>query len=69
VPSGWNEHLFYTNGRPTPAFEAITREFFTILDPQRTGYITPEVLSSFLDASGFKTEDNVCTYKNPVSGF
>lgn len=35
------------------------REFFAKLDAQRTGYITPEAFSSFLDASNFKTEDNI----------
>jgi hypothetical protein len=59
-PSGWTEHLFYTNGKGTPAFEALMKEFFVKLDPRGTGYITPEAFSSFLEASRVKDSDNVC---------
>ncbi|USP74647.1 hypothetical protein yc1106_01921 [Curvularia clavata] len=58
-PSGWTEHLFYTNGKGTPAFEALMKEFFVKLDPRGTGYITPEAFSSFLEASLVKDTDNV----------
>ncbi|KAF5553488.1 hypothetical protein FMEXI_2405 [Fusarium mexicanum] len=49
-PSGWYEHFFYTNGKPTPIFEAMMWQFFSRLDPQNTGSITPEAFSNFLDA-------------------
>lgn len=58
-PSGWTEHLFYTNGKGTPAFEALMKEFFVKLDPRGTGYITPEAFSSFLEASRVKDSDNI----------
>lgn len=59
-PSRWNEHLFYSNGRETPIFAALMKEFFAKLGPQQ-GYITPEAFSSFLDACNYQTEHNVCT--------
>lgn len=59
-PSGWTEHLFYTNGKGTPAFEALMKEFFVKLDPRATGHITPEAFSSFLEASLVQDTDNVC---------
>lgn len=64
-PSGWTEHLFYTNGKGTPAFEALMKEFFVKLDPRGTGYITPEAFSSFLEASRVKDSDNICKSSFP----
>jgi hypothetical protein len=65
-PSGWTEHLFYTNGKGTPGFEALMKEFFVKLDPRGTGYITPEAFSSFLEASRVKDSDNICKSPNPL---
>ncbi|CAA9961594.1 hypothetical protein PTMSG1_04978 [Pyrenophora teres f. maculata] len=56
---GWTEHLFYTNGKGTPAFEELMKQFFAKLDPKGTGYITPEAFSSFLEASRVKDSDNI----------
>ncbi|KAF1991069.1 hypothetical protein K402DRAFT_389269 [Aulographum hederae CBS 113979] len=44
---------------PTQAFVQLMTAFFTHLDPQRKGTLTPEVYSSFLDAQGYATEHNV----------
>ncbi|KAI8817008.1 uncharacterized protein EV422DRAFT_260381 [Fimicolochytrium jonesii] len=56
--TAWTEPLFYTDGRGTPTFDAMMKEFFSRLDTQGTGYITPEQYSSFLDANEFLTEWN-----------
>ncbi|KAF5584095.1 uncharacterized protein FSUBG_12892 [Fusarium subglutinans] len=58
-PSSWNEHFFYTNGKPTPIFETMMWEFFRRLDPQNTGSITPEAFSSFLDVCQYLPELNI----------
>lgn len=58
-PSGWT-HLSYDNGEPTPLFEALLNDFFTVLDPQNTGYLTPEVFSSFLAVIGFTPTEDPC---------
>ncbi|CAG9982154.1 unnamed protein product [Clonostachys byssicola] len=57
--SQWNEHMFYSNGNGTPVFNSLMKEFFSKLDPQGTGYITPEAFSSFLDACHYRVDDNV----------
>ncbi|KAJ3161778.1 hypothetical protein HDU86_006549 [Geranomyces michiganensis] len=58
APVGWTEDFFYPDGRKTPAFDALMKAFFTRLDKQGTGYITPEQYSSFLDACQYLTEWN-----------
>jgi hypothetical protein len=60
--SQWNEHMFYSNGNGTPFFNSLMKEFFSKLDPQGTGYITPEAFSGFLDACHFRVDDNVCMF-------
>ncbi|KAI1388583.1 uncharacterized protein F4822DRAFT_250753 [Hypoxylon trugodes] len=52
--------LSHPDGTATPLMEALLAAFFACLDPQRTGTITPEALSSFLEVNGFTTEDNIC---------
>lgn len=51
--------MFYTNGSPTPAFEALMKQFFAKLDPRGTGYITPEAFSSFAEVSRCPDPDNI----------
>lgn len=51
--------MFYSNGNGTPFFNSLMKEFFSKLDPQGTGYITPEAFSGFLDACHFRVDDNV----------
>jgi hypothetical protein len=58
TPLAWGP-LYYTNGQPTPEYEALMAEFFLRLDPQGTRSIKPETLSDFLDLLGFATQDNV----------
>lgn len=41
-------------------FVDLMASFFVVLDPQRTGYLTPEVFSSWLDVNETQTEHNVC---------
>ncbi|KAH8892009.1 hypothetical protein GQ53DRAFT_841321 [Thozetella sp. PMI_491] len=52
-------HLFYADGSPTPLLESLLAAFWAVLDPQNTGYITPEVLSGFLTVQGWLPEDDV----------
>lgn len=59
APSAWNEHFFYSNGRPTPVFEALMKEFWKRLDPRGTGYIAPEVFSGFMEINHFAPDDDV----------
>lgn len=66
-PSKWCEHLFYSNGNPAPAFQALMKQFFLKLDPQQTDYITPEAFTSFLDACQYRIEHDVCmSTRNPI---
>ncbi|KAK9801074.1 hypothetical protein SCARD494_01054 [Seiridium cardinale] len=58
-PNQWSA-LHHPDGVATPLFEQLMAIVFTYLDPQRTGYIRPEVLSNFLDLSGFTLEHNIC---------
>lgn len=62
APSAWNEHFFYSNGRPTPVFEALMKEFWKRLDPRGTGYIAPEVFSGFMEINHFAPDDDVCMF-------
>ncbi|WQF90258.1 hypothetical protein CDEST_15272 [Colletotrichum destructivum] len=65
-PSQWKDHFFYSNGNPTPPFDNLMSIFFSKLDTQRSGYITPEVWSSWLDAIGFPTDENL--WKKSLKG-
>ncbi|ORY56074.1 uncharacterized protein BCR38DRAFT_322464, partial [Pseudomassariella vexata] len=56
-PSQWTP-LFHPDGTPTPLFEALTADIWKHLDSGRTGHITPEVFSAFLDVQGFLLENN-----------
>ncbi|KAK0704749.1 hypothetical protein B0H67DRAFT_359115 [Lasiosphaeris hirsuta] len=51
--------LFEPDGTPEDIFEALMKAFFSVLDQQNTGYMAPEVLSSFLDVQGFRLNDNI----------
>ncbi|KAI0162963.1 hypothetical protein BJ166DRAFT_497627 [Pestalotiopsis sp. NC0098] len=51
-PSQWSA-LHHPDGTPTPLFEQLMAAIFVHLDPQRTGYLQPEVFSNFLDLSEF----------------
>lgn len=51
--------MFKPDGTPEEIFEALMKAFFAVLDQQNTGYMAPEVLSSFLDVQGFRLNDNI----------
>ncbi|OIW27587.1 hypothetical protein CONLIGDRAFT_440747 [Coniochaeta ligniaria NRRL 30616] len=56
-PTGWS-HLLYENGDPTPLFTSLMNDFFTVLDPQNTGRLTPEVFSGFLALNCFTHDED-----------
>jgi Ca2+-binding EF-hand superfamily protein len=36
-------------------------DFFRVLDPEHTGYLTPEAFSSFLEVNGFSATEDPCS--------
>ncbi|KAI1844196.1 hypothetical protein JX266_009680 [Neoarthrinium moseri] len=64
-PTEWSA-LHYADGTHTPLFEALMAAIFPHLDPQRTGYIRPEVLSDFLALNGFPKEEDL--WKSNLTG-
>jgi hypothetical protein len=59
MPTAW-EPLFAADSTPTPVFISLMSTIFSHLDPNRTGYISPETYSDFLDAQGYQWNANVC---------
>lgn len=57
--SGWPA-LFTSDGAPTTCFTTLMQELFSRLDPSRTGRLTPEAYSQFLDAQGQPLAANSC---------
>jgi hypothetical protein len=53
--------LFNADSTPGPDFVTMMQQFFGCLDPSRTGYLTPEAYSSFMEVQGFPTVQIVCT--------
>ncbi|KAK9426269.1 hypothetical protein SUNI508_02710 [Seiridium unicorne] len=64
-PNQWSA-LHHPDGVATPLFEHLMAIVFAYLDPQKAGYIRPEVLSNFLDLSGFTLEHNI--WKSNLTG-
>lgn len=62
-PNKW-ESLFATDSTPTPIFIALMSTLFAHLDPDHTGYVSPEVYSSFLDIQGYQWTANI--WKNAL---
>lgn len=58
-PESWVP-LFEPDSTPTPIFVAFMSTIFGHLDPLRTGSLTPEVYSDFLDAQGYELGSNIC---------
>ncbi|KAF8849512.1 hypothetical protein BDZ45DRAFT_680466 [Acephala macrosclerotiorum] len=56
-PAEWKQ-LFGADGTPTPIFVALMSTIFGHLDPEHTGYLTPEVYSAFLDVQGCESDVN-----------
>jgi hypothetical protein len=52
--------LFNADSTPGPDFVTMMQQFFGCLDPSRTGYLTPEAYSSFMEVQGFPTQQIVC---------
>jgi Ca2+-binding EF-hand superfamily protein len=44
----------------------LIKELFSHLDPQRTGYLSPEAVSEYIDACGAPPSHKVCMYKYPT---
>jgi hypothetical protein len=60
-PAKW-ELLFEADHTPTPIFVALMSTVFSHLDPQHTGYLSPEVYSGFLDVQGYPLFGNICRF-------
>ncbi|KAL4928759.1 uncharacterized protein BDV17DRAFT_281834 [Aspergillus undulatus] len=56
--SGWPS-LLNEDMKPLPALTRIIEELFHQLDPQRTGFLTPEVYSEYLNACGAPYNHNI----------
>ncbi|KAG4436335.1 hypothetical protein IFR05_008188 [Cadophora sp. M221] len=52
-PEKW-EALFGANSTPTPIFVALMSTIFSHLDPEHTGFLSPEIYSHFLETQGWK---------------
>ncbi|KAJ5176353.1 uncharacterized protein N7482_002230 [Penicillium canariense] len=57
-PSGWT-YFFNQDMTPTPCFSALIKEFFHHLDLKRTGLLSPETCSEYIDACGAAPSHNV----------
>ncbi|KAL4866102.1 hypothetical protein BDV12DRAFT_139842 [Aspergillus spectabilis] len=57
-PTGWTP-LFDQGMKPTPSFVRLIEELFQHLDPQRTGLISPEAYTEYLDACGAPPNQNI----------
>lgn len=57
--AGLRWQILFNGTQPTPEFIALMDAIFQHLDIGRTGYLTPEVYSSFLDVQGYMIEQNV----------
>ena len=61
MPQNW-EPFFGADNTPTPIFIALMGTIFSCLDPEHTGYLSPEVYSDFLDFQGYQWTANVCKF-------
>jgi hypothetical protein len=74
TPAGGGWQNFFNQGDWTPAqsFTSLAQAFFMHLDTNKTGYLTPEQYSAFLDACGYppsqNTWRNAANTANPYSG-
>ncbi|KAI9372956.1 hypothetical protein BJX61DRAFT_552506 [Aspergillus egyptiacus] len=58
APTGWTP-LLNEDRRPSASFLRLADELFARLDPQHTGYLSPEVYSDYLDACGAPMHHNI----------
>jgi hypothetical protein len=54
--------LFTEDMKPSASFMRLIKELFSHLDPQRTGYLSPEAVSEYVDVCGAPPSHNVCMY-------
>lgn len=62
-PNGQNGSwtpLFNPDSSPAPIFVTMMQQIFSRLDPSRTGYLSPEAYSSFMEAQGYPAQQNIC---------
>ncbi|KAL5336303.1 hypothetical protein BJX70DRAFT_287756 [Aspergillus crustosus] len=70
-PTGWTS-LFDQEMKPTPSFTRLIEELFQHLDSQRTGLISPEAYTAYLDACGAPPHQNIWKAsrdRNPNTGY
>ncbi|TVY84781.1 hypothetical protein LSUE1_G001405 [Lachnellula suecica] len=61
-PSQW-EPLFEADSTPTANFVALMSTIFNHLDPEQTGYLSPEIYSGFLEVQGYSLNSNISDSK------
>lgn len=64
--------LFTEDMKPSASFLRLIEELFSHLDPQRTGYLSPEAVSEYVDVCGAPPSHNVwktSRSKNPQYGY
>ncbi|KAL4778588.1 hypothetical protein BJX76DRAFT_342824 [Aspergillus varians] len=57
--AGWTR-LLNDDMKPSPAFIRLIEELFRHLDPQSTGFLSPEVYSEYLEVCGAPENHNTC---------
>jgi hypothetical protein len=67
APTGgaWQTFFNQSDWTPTQSFTSLAQAFFTHLDTNRTGYLTPEQYSAFLDSCGYPPTQN--TWRNALN--
>jgi len=65
-PANWVP-LFEDDSTPTPIFVALMSTIFSYLDPEHTGYLSPEKYSEFLNVQGYEVAINLCISPSPIS--
>ncbi|KAL4980274.1 hypothetical protein BDW66DRAFT_72673 [Aspergillus desertorum] len=64
---GWTP-LLTEDMKPSPSFTRMMEELFQHLDPQRTGFLSPEVYSQYIEACGAPPNHNIWKTSNTKSG-
>jgi hypothetical protein len=63
---GWTP-LLTEEMKPSPSFTRMMGELFQHLDPQHTGFLSPEVYSQYIEACGAPPSYNICQSNHPRS--
>ncbi|KAL4819518.1 hypothetical protein BDW67DRAFT_154763 [Aspergillus spinulosporus] len=64
---GWTP-LLTEEMKPAPSFIRMMEELFRHLDPQNTGFLSPELYSQYIEACGAPTNHNIWKTSNTKSG-